>query len=101
MIYRNKIMFSILILVGVLYPSPHGDNAQNIPPTYQGGRRLSRGAVDRRVVFFAGTGVSVVTSRRMNGKGKQPRDIQRTLHVLVLEGKGNHYTGVTRTATYM
>ena len=85
--------------VGVLPLSPHGDNIRYSPIIDPGGIRRRRGDGDIRGVFFAGTEVGGMTGRRMPGKGKQPRDTHRTLHVLAPEGKVGKYIGGTGTTT--
>ena len=84
---------------GVIFPTPHGENTQNLPSKYQGVVRQRRGDKDIRGVSSVGTEVDGVTGIRMPGKGGQPRETQRTLHVSELEGKGGDYTGVTGTYT--
>ena len=83
---------------GVLSLPPNGENTHNSPVTDQGGRRRWRGNGDIHSVLSADTEVVGVTCIRMPIKGKQNRDTQRKLHVLVVEFKGGNYKGRTTTS---
>ena len=87
--------------VGVLFTSPHGYITLDSPATDLGDRCFQRGDVDISGVFSAGNEFGCLTGRWMPGKGKQPRETQRTLHILAPEGKCGNYTVGTGTTTYM
>ena len=65
----------------VLSPSPHVESTSNSPATDQGVRHRWRGIRDIQSVLSEGAEVGGVPGRWMPGKGEQPRENQRTLHV--------------------
>ena len=70
-------------------------------PQTQGVDVGGRGAIGIREVFYTGTEVGGLPGRRITGKEKQPRETERTLHVLALEVERGNYTGGTRTTAKM
>ena len=82
----------------VLSTLPHEYNTLNSPAIYQGDRHRCRRTGDIQGVFSTGNEVGVMPDKWMPGKGKQPREAQRKLHVSSLEVEGGNYIESNGTA---
>ena len=81
----------------VITMPPHGEITQNYPATEPGGKCWKREARYICGVLSTGTELGDVSGRMVTSEGEQPEEAQRTLHVSVLEVKGEDPTGGNRS----